>query len=130
MCRGLPDHFTVSGVIREQELNKFLKAFNERNMDALYNMLGPVARVKFTREDIEKNFGSLVEYFGSIESGAYAHSELTASHGDTNVYVLHYTVKLSKESKFGSAGELALTIAVQNDDYQIYGIYLNANTDA
>lgn len=35
-------------------------------MDALYNTLGPVARAKFTREDIEKNFGSLVEYFGSI----------------------------------------------------------------
>lgn len=115
---------------RKLELNKFSKAFNTKNMDDLYNMFGPAAQAQISREDIVKNFGNLINYFGSIEGGAYTHAELSETIGNTSVYILHYKVKLSKESKFGATGDLRITIAVQEDDYQIYGIHLNTDTDS
>ncbi len=38
--------------------------------------------------------------------------------------MLHYAVKLSEKSTFGEIADLKITIAIEGNKYQIYGIRL------
>jgi len=105
--------------------SEFQEAFNSSDYDALYDMFGDAAKAQFTKETAREQFGKLSDFFHSAESGAYTHSELTGSKGNTNFYIMYYAVKLSEDSKFGTAGELKVTIAVQGNSYEIYGMHLS-----
>lgn len=91
-------------------------------------MFGPVAKAQLTRDKIDSEFRKLVKYFSSVESGSFTHSEFINSQGNTNFYVLYYTVKLPDDSEFGGLGTLKVTVAVQGGEFQIYGIRLNAGS--
>jgi len=123
---NLPD--AISSDVRKQLLEKFTVSFNNKDFDALYNMFGPAAKAQVTRESMDEQFNKLIKFFGAIEDGAFTHSELAKTQGSSKVYVLYYTVKLSKESQFGSTGNLRVTLAVQNNDFEVYGIYLNSDS--
>lgn len=117
---------SVGPDVRQALYEDFSKAFNSSDFDALYNMLGPVAQAEVSRETVDKEFNKLIKFFHSVKGGAYSHSELVGSKGNTNIYVLNYSVKLPESSEFGTQGTLTITLAVQNDGYQVYGIRLNA----
>ncbi|MBQ0784414.1 MAG: hypothetical protein KBT66_09305 [Amphritea sp.] len=116
----------VNSEVRKDLYSKFAKAFNSANYDALYNMFGPAAKAQFTKDSADLEFQKLTKFFHSVESGAFTHSELTGTKGNTNIYVLYYVVKLAESSEFGTSGTLKITVAVQGGEYQVYGIRLNA----
>lgn len=116
----------VNSETRVNLYNKFAKAFNAANYDALYDMFGPAAKAQFTKETAFAEFVKLTKFFHSVESGAFTHSELAGTKGNTNFYVLYYVVKLHENSEFGTSGTLKITVAVQGSEYQVYGIRLNA----
>lgn len=116
----------VSPDVRQALYEDFAEAFNSSDFDALYNLLGPVAQAEVSREAVDREFKKLIKFFHSVEGGAYSHSELVGSKGNTNIYVLNYSVKLPDRSEFGTQGTLTITLAVQNEGYQVYGIRLNA----
>lgn len=118
----------VNSKVRDSLYKEFASAFNAEDYDALYEMFGPVAKAQIAREEMDSEFKKLVKYFSSVQSGGFTHSELAYTQGNTNVYVLYYTVKLPEESEFGSLGTLKITVAVQGDEFQVYGIRLNAET--
>lgn len=118
----------VTSEVRDEILEKFTQYFNTADYDSLYNMFGPVAKAQFTKEAAITELKKLVEYFYSIESGVYTYAELVSSQGNTNVYTMYYSVKLSEKSEFGTNGTLKVTIAVQGNDYQIYGIRVNSES--
>ncbi|MDP4530514.1 hypothetical protein Q9252_00085 [Marinobacter salarius] len=117
---------SVGPDVRQSLYEGFSEAFNSSDFDALYNMLGPVAQAEVSRETVDKEFKKLIKFFHSVKGGAYSHSELVGSKGNTNIYVLNYSVKLPESSEFGTQGTLTITLAVQNDGYQVYGIRLDA----
>ena len=120
----------VSSEVRDKILKDFSQYFNAADYDSLYDMFGPVAKAQVTKETATKELKKLVNYFHSVESGVYTYSELVGSQGNTNIYMMYYTVKLSEKSEFGTKGTLKVTIAVQENEYQIYGILLNAESSA
>ena len=124
----LPESITET--VRNELLDTFSNSFNNHDMEVLYNMFGPVAKAQISRTDIEEQFGKLIKFFGSINGGAYTHSQLTDSSGNTSIYILFYSVKLSEKSEFGKKGILKITISVTDDEYQVYGIHLIADSSA
>ncbi len=124
---GLPAFITPE--IRRDLLDEFIMKFNNAEYDALYDMFGPAAKAQFTKERAEEEFVKLSTHFHSVTSGAYTHSELAGTQGSTNFYILHYAVKLSEQSTFGTTGKLKITIATQSNEYQLYGIHMTAGTE-
>ncbi len=117
---------TITPVIRKLILNEFVAAFNSADYEALYNLFGPVAKAQISKEQSDDEFKKLVKFMHSVERGAYTHSEFLDYRGNTTIYTMNYSVKLSDKCEFGTNGILKITIAVQGTEYQIYGIHLNA----
>ncbi|MDK1286453.1 DUF3887 domain-containing protein [Pseudoalteromonas umbrosa] len=124
----LPSFITEQ--VREDILNTFIEHFNAQDFDALYNMFGPVAKSQISKEKMDEEFSKLVRVFDKIEQGTYSFAELSGQQGSTTVYVLNYTVTLSEKSTFGGAGNLKITVAVDSNSYQIYGIFLHGNSNS
>ncbi|WNC67827.1 hypothetical protein RI845_15025 [Thalassotalea nanhaiensis] len=122
----LPD--LINSSVKSEILNTFIKHFNSKNYDALYDMFGPVAKAQIPRKDMDVEFGKLTKYFHSVESGSFSFAEFSGQQGSSTVYVLNYTVNLSEKSDFGEIGTLKITIAIDGNEYQIYGIRLNGET--
>jgi len=111
--------------VRNALLNQFITAFNNEDYAALYAMLGPAARTQIDEEETIEEFRKLAQFFHGVEEGAFTHASLTAAQGNTRVYTLNYLVKLPESSEFGVKGRLTITLAVQGDSFQVYGIRLN-----
>ena len=112
--------------VRNALMERFVSAFNDRDYDALYEMLGPAARTQIDREKTLSDFRKLAEYFHSVESGAFTHSQLSAQQGDMQIFTLNYSVRLSEESEFGTTARLTINLAIQGGSYQVFGIRLNS----
>ncbi len=116
----------ISQSVRKQIYDDFAVLFNSGNYDGLYDLFGAGAKAQFSKDEAYVEFKKLNNFFHSVEEGAYTHSELAGAKGNTNYYVMYYAVKLSEKSEFGTKGILKVTIAVQDSNYQIYGIRLSA----
>ena len=120
----------ISEGVRADLFETFTTNFNSANYDALYDMFGPVAKEQLVKEEIYNEFRKLTKFFHQIESGEFGMAEFSGQQGDTKVYVLNYPVKLSEKSEFGKSGVLKITVAANTEGFQVYGIYLHANTNA
>lgn len=116
----------VNAYVVQKLYDQFAKAFNAGDYDALYDMLGQAAKAQISKEAASLEFRKLTKFFGSIENGGFSHSELVGTQGNTNIYVLYYPVTLPKDSEFGESATLNITLAVQSNDYQVYGFRLHA----
>ncbi len=116
----------VSAELKEDLLEEFIDCFNGGDFDDLYAMLGPAAQAHVSEEAVESLFEKLSELFDSIEEGAFSHSLLVATQGNTRIYQLYYELKLSEDSEFGEQGTLQITLAIEGDDYQVYDLALQA----
>ncbi len=112
--------------LKQSLYDRFVEAFNSEDYDGLYEMLGPVAKAQFSREQTIEQFEKLVKYFQGIDEGGFTHSELAKTQGSTRLYVLYYTVRFSEGSELGEKGTLSITLAVKGTDHEIYGIRLYA----
>ena len=116
----------ISKEVRSNIFESIKENFNSRNYEELYAILGPAVQARFSKEESFKTFEKLSDYFDSIESGAYSHSEFLGENGDARNYMLYYTIKLSDKSKFGNSGTLKVTIVVRGSEYEVYGLRINA----
>ena len=123
----LPD--LITDTVKQELLDTFIKHFNVANYSGLYDMFGPVAKAQIAREHMDKEFGKLAKFFHSVKSGSYSFAEFSGQQGSNIIYVLNYTVKLSEKSDFGEIGELKITIAIDGNNYQVYGIRLNGTSN-
>lgn len=119
----LPDLITTT--IKSELLDTFITHFNAKDYDALYDMFGPVAKAQLEKEGVTKEFTKLTTLFHGLQSGTFSFSEFAGQQGSATYYVLNYTVKLSEKSDFGVIGDLKITVAIDGDHYQVYGILLN-----
>lgn len=124
----LPESITPQ--VRQELMDRYKEAYNNEDADALYDMFGPVVKAQLSREEAAAKFESIFNMFGSIEGGAYVHSELESTQGDTKVFTLFYTVGLSDTQEFGNKGTLKVTVATQGSEYQIYRFVLHAGPGA
>jgi hypothetical protein len=118
----------INGSVKSEIISTFIKHFNSKNYDALYDMFGPVAKAQIPRKDMDVEFSKLTKLFHSVDSGSFSFAEFSGQQGSTTVYVLNYTVSLSEKSDFGKIGTLKVSIAIEGNEYQIYGIRLNGET--
>jgi hypothetical protein len=122
----LPLPKIVSAELKEDLLEDFIDYFNDGDFDELYSMLGPAAQAQVSEDAVETRFEKLAELFDSIETGAFSHSLLVGTQGNTRIYQLYYELKLSEDSEFGEQGTLQITLAIEGEDYQIYDLSLQA----
>lgn len=116
----------ISREVKGEIFETFKQCFNNQNYDGIYNMLGSVAKTQLSKERVESEMKKLTKYFHKIEDGAFYHSKFVEQQGQTKVYVLNYKVRLPDDCEFGQSGTLEITIAVEADFYQIYGVFLRA----
>lgn len=116
----------INSRVKQALYDRFVEGFNKADYDGLYDMLGPVARAQFSREQTIEQFEKLVRYFRGIEDGGFTHSELANTQGSTRIYVLYYSVRFAEGSELGEKGTLSISVAVKGTDTEIYGIRLYA----
>lgn len=116
----------LNAEVQTQLLEQFRQAFNRQDYDGIYNMLGPLAQTKVPRDKVETEFRKLIRYFKSIESGAFSHLETLDNQGNTKLYVLNYSVRLSAQSEFGQEGQLRMTVLLRDGQVEVYGIRLTS----
>jgi hypothetical protein len=116
----------INSDVRDNIYNEFARAFNSQDYDALYDMFGPAAKAQIKKKESLSEFEKLAKYFHSVEEGGFTHSKLAGTQGNTNIYILYYAVKLAETSAFGDKGTLKVTVAIQANKFQIYGIKLKA----
>lgn len=123
-------HEEIASQVRVDEATKqrffeqFKKAFNQQDYNAIYNMLGPLAKSSVEQSKIKDEFKKLIRYFKRIESGAFTHSEFLRVKGDSQAITLNYRVRLSQESEFGQKGHLKISVLAREGHVEIYGIRL------
>lgn len=120
----LPDKITKK--IREDIFSDFKTFFNAKDYDSLYDMFGPVAKEQIEKDQLSSAFDKLLSTFGEIKSGAFEYSEFTGNSGNIKGYALFYRVSLKEGGNFGDAAKLKISIGVDKDEYEIYGIHLNS----
>lgn len=116
----------VSPELKEELLEEFIDHFNDEDYDELYAMLGPAAQAQVSEEAFVNRFEKLAELFDEVEEGAFSHSLLVGTQGNTRIYQLYYELKLSEDSELGEQGTLQITLAIEGEDYQIYDLALQA----
>lgn len=114
----------VDEATKQKLFDKFKVAFNMRDYDAIYDMLGPVAKNSVERKKIKEEFQKLIRYFRRIESGAFSHSESIGKERGFRAVTLNYQVRLSEDSEFGQKGHLKISVLARDDQIEIYGIRL------
>ena len=123
----LPDLITMS--VKSELLDTFMKNFNSKNYSGLYEMLGPIAKLQTTKEDMGKEFGKLTKYFDSVNSGAFRFAEFSTQKGSRVIYVLNYSLKFSGKSNAKGTAKLKITIAIDGNNYQVYGLNVDGNLE-
>ena len=120
---NLPEIITKEVV--DNIFTKFKLHFNNEDYDEMYNMFGDVTKNQVSKEAANKEFKMLIGFFKHIESGAYTHSKYISSEGNTSFYQIYYNVSFSQNDLSKQNGYLQITVAVQGNSYQIYGMRLN-----
>ena len=121
---GLPEH--IDKKVRDGIYEQFVNAYNGRDYDAMYNIFSDSAKAQIDKEGTFQVLAQLVEYFDSIEQGGFSHSEFLGHQGDMKQFKLVYPVKFGKNSKFGTTGNLYITIAVRDGEYGVWGFNLRS----
>lgn len=118
----------ISNDVKSSIFQIFKNSFNSHNYENLYNMFGPLAKAQISREKMDVEFTKLTNLFHSIKDGKYDYAELMKRQGDTSVFILHYALQLSEKSTVGTIGDLKVTVVIEGNNYQIYGIRLFSET--
>ena len=126
VTRSLPQPLPsyMNKEVKRQIYNEFKTAFNSKEFSSFWNLFSDLARSKMNRQNTERVYLQLLDYFSEVEEGTFSHYEYSGRKGSLTMYVLYYNVSLSAESKFGSRGELKMTISDDGQDYGIVGAYL------
>lgn len=101
--------------------NLIISAYNNRDMDSLYNMLDPVVQNQLTKASLAQNVNSLWTILGKVNNSAYSNYEVTANSQGSKQYRLYYSVNAEN-----GRAVLIITIGQQgNEHYRLYGWIFN-----
>ncbi|MDO6561021.1 hypothetical protein [Paraglaciecola chathamensis] len=120
----LPSHMTKN--VRNKIYDQFVSRYNSRDYEAMYDIFSPSAKAQIDKNETFSTFLQLVDYFDSIVEGGYSHAEHLGTQGDLKQFKLFYSVKFSENSKFGTSGSLSITLAIRNDEYEVWGFNLRS----
>jgi hypothetical protein len=122
----LPSHITKD--VKLQIYSKVRDAFNSKDFASFWNLFSDVARSEMNKEDTEKIYRKLLDYFGGVEEGTFSHYEYKGRKGNLKAYCLYYNANFSAGSKFGNRGELQITITDDGREYSILSVNLWSKT--
>ncbi|SHK09689.1 hypothetical protein SAMN02745216_02859 [Desulfatibacillum alkenivorans DSM 16219] len=121
----LPDFITKD--VKKKIFNDFQAAYNSGSHDAFYNLFSDLAKAQIDEEALGGTHDQLLSSLGKVEDGVYSHYNYVQRQGNLKVFVLYYAVKLP-DSLLGNAGEVKITISVDDEEYGILGAHLFSNS--
>lgn len=112
----------LSSVEKRKELfERFKKPFNNNDNENIHALLGPLAQVGISKEEINERILFVYEFTGNIESGSYSHYDYAGISEGKKWFVLYYELKTDK-----GPATLSVTIAQEGDEpYAIFGFYVD-----
>ena len=122
----LPQYITKEA--RKQIYEDFKAAFNSKDAEAFWNLFSDYARSQMDRSTVNKSYQQTLDWFGEVKDGTFSHYEYVTSRGNQKIYHLYYMVTLSEKSKFGTRGELKITITDDGQEYGILSGFLQGKT--
>jgi hypothetical protein len=113
--------------VRDRIYKRFITAYNNKNYEAMYDLFSSAAKAQIDKSETIETGHQLVDYFDSIVEGGYSHSQYLGAQGDLTQFKLVYAVKFSEKSKFGTSGKLSITLALRDNEYEIWGFNLQSS---
>jgi hypothetical protein len=117
---SLPSRYDEAELARISD--RFVKPYNRNDVDALYEILDPVAKSQVPRSKLVETIGKLRPTLGEIESSSYVSFRNISSQG-LEMIQLNYVVSLSG-GQFAS-GTLQINIIDRKSGSAIVGFFLN-----
>lgn len=100
---------------------KLKSAYNDQDIDALYQLLGPIRRAQLTLETAKLQIEPTFQSLGVIKSGFFVQYQSLGKQGLYKLFMLNFSVKYEKAEK----GFSTVTIIDDGKSYQIDSIMLN-----
>jgi hypothetical protein len=117
---SLPDRYDEAELARISDT--FVKPYNSNDVDALYEVLDPVAKTQVPRSKVEETIGKLRPTLGEIESSSYVSFQNISSQG-VEIIQLNYAVSLSGGTF--TSGTLQINIIDRKSGPGLVGFFLN-----
>jgi hypothetical protein len=117
---SLPSRYDEAELARISDI--FVEPYNRNDVDALYEMLDPVAKSQIPRSKLAETIGKLRPTLGRIESSTYVNFRDISSQG-LEMIQLNYVVGLSGEQI--TSGTLQINIIDRKSGPGVVGFFLN-----
>jgi hypothetical protein len=117
---SLPSRYDEAELARISDT--FVRPYNRNDVDALYEILDPVAKSQIPRSKLVETIGKLRPTLGEIESSSYMNFQNISAQG-LEMIQLKYAVSLSG-GQFAS-GTLQINIIDRKSGPGILGFFLN-----
>lgn len=96
-------------------------AYNDKDINALYQLLGPIRRSQLTLETAKLQIEPTFQSLGAIKSGFFVQYQSMGKQGLYKLFMLNFSVKYEKAEK----GFATVTVIDDGQSYQIDSIMLN-----
>jgi hypothetical protein len=120
---SLPSRYDEAELARISDI--FVEPYNRNDVDALYEILDPVAKSQVPRSKLVETIGKLRPTLGKIESSSYVSFRNISSQG-LEMIQLNYVVSLSGGQI--TSGTLQINIIDRKSGPGIVGFLLNGQT--
>jgi hypothetical protein len=100
----------------------FVEPYNRNDIDALYEILDPVAKSQIPLSKLEETIGKLRPTIGKVESSSYMNFQNVSAQG-LEMIQLNYAVSLSGAQL--TSGTLQINIVDRKSGPAIVGFFLN-----
>lgn len=115
----LPPYLGSSEI--ELMFTKIKSAYNDKDINALYQLLGPIRRSQLTLETAKLQLEPTFQSLGAIKSGFFVQYESMGKQGKYKLFMLNFSVQYEKAEK----GIATVTIIDDGKSYQIDGVMFN-----
>jgi hypothetical protein len=117
---ALPSRYDEAELARISD--SFVKPYNRNDIDALYEVLDPVAKSQIPRSKLVETIGKLRPTLGQIESSSYMSFQNISAQG-LEMIQLTYAVSLSGDQI--TSGTLQINVIDRKSSPGIVGFFLN-----
>ncbi|MBT8042791.1 MAG: hypothetical protein KJN98_06440 [Pontiella sp.] len=123
----LPEHISKSKIVELSD--KFIEAYNSKDMDACWNLFGEYAQAQITKDEVVSAVEKLDKVVGPVVSAKYLYFEPAGNQGNLNFYTFYYTTELTEISTLSDRGELQITVADDGRVFEMIKFYLTATSE-
>jgi len=115
---SLPDDLTEKSMSRI--LKKIKDDYSNENWAGIYNILGNYSKAIIKKEEVAKEFGSLIKATGKIDSYNYSHYEHLGFEEGANWFSVYYLCGFEKGS-----GVIKLSFRTIENESEVVGFNIN-----